>query len=154
MLTQVEQAKEKWRGAHTAIDHCLNERKQLLVQYCKLAGLPPFKRSAGALPDKQSIESFCELLMDYISTGHFAMYDKITAECAHNNSGQSEAANICSEISNLTDEALSFNDSFAGIDLDQELASFDQNLSNLGQNLELRFELEDKLIQVLHTEHL
>jgi regulator of sigma D len=154
MLTQVEQAKEKWGGAHTAIDHCLNERKQLLIQYCKLAGLPPFERHSGALPDKTSIEFFCELLMDYISTGHFAMYDKITKECANNNSGQSEAASLCSEISSLTDEALNFNDHFAAFDLEQDLATFDQNLSNLGQNLEQRFELEDKLIQVLHTEHL
>lgn len=154
MLIQVEQAKQKWGGAHSAIDHCLNERKRLLVQYCKLAGLPPFERKSGALPDKESIEVFCEILMDYISSGHFEMYEKITAECANNKTSESTAAKLCTKISALTDEALNFNDSFTDMDLGKDLASFDLNLSNLGQNLEERFELEDSLIQVLHSEHL
>ena len=40
MLTRLEKARDTWGGAHTAIDAWLSERQHLLVQYCKLAGLP------------------------------------------------------------------------------------------------------------------
>ena len=150
MLTQVEQAKQKWGGAHHAIDTWLQERQQLLVQYCELAGLPPFERTAGALPRKSDIRSFCELLVDYVSAGHFEVYDKIVEDCTDRDITEK----LYPQISATTDDALNFHDTYAEVSVDQELETFDVNLSNLGQKLEERFALEDQLIQSLHGEHL
>lgn len=154
MLGHVEQAKQKWGGAHTAIDSWLHNRQKLLVQYCELAGLPPFEARHGALPDSQSIRSFCELLVDYVSTGHFEVFDKIVMQNQQHTVSDSQAADICSMISATTEEALSFNDAFADATDDDPLQDFDAKLSLLGQSLEERFELEDRLISTLHDDHL
>lgn len=154
MLTQVEHAKEKWGGSHDAIDNWLHERQQLLVQYCELAGLPPFEREPGALPHKRDIRSFCELLVDYVSAGHFEVYDKIVAQCPEPKESKEVTEDLYPKISATTDSALNFNDAYAEAEVDQDLVSFDVELSDLGQKLEERFALEDRLIQTLHADHL
>ena len=145
MLTKVERAKEKWGGFNTTIDNWLEERKQLLVQYCQLAGLPPFERADKALPDKEDVEAFCEILMDYISAGHFEIYEKILQDT--DDIASAEA--IFPKFSDSTDAALSFNDQFAAIHASDELEGFDVALADLGQKLEERFGYEDDLIGTL-----
>lgn len=147
MLTRIEQAEQKWGGIHKLIDTWLEERKTLLVQYCQLAGLPPFENSNNALPGNQQIEQFCETLMDYASTGHFELYDKILDECNQNGNDQNQIEEIAEQIKATTDTALSFNDSYAEPDEEQDMSAFVKNLTLLGETLELRFELEDKLLE-------
>ncbi|MBC3766565.1 sigma D regulator [Neptunicella marina] len=146
MLTGVEQAKQKWGGAHNAIDNWLAERQLLLVMYCELAGLPPYDKAANALPDKERISEFCGLLMDYLSAGYFEVYEKLSE-------GEELADQLYPQIAESTDAALSFNDKYAELDSDANAQNFDVELSNLGQLLEERFEFEDKLINNLHSEH-
>lgn len=149
MLNKLEQAAEKFSGSHDIIDTWLDERKQLLVQYCQLAGLPPFEKAENAFPESDSIESFCEILMDYISAGHFEMYDKILAECDADSNAQKLAEELYPQISSTTDAALTFNDSFANLSENDDLSKFDISLAQLGQQMEERFELEDRLIGTL-----
>ncbi|WP_026376679.1 Rsd/AlgQ family anti-sigma factor [Aestuariibacter salexigens] len=144
MLHQVERAESRWGGSHDVIDSWLNERKELLIQYCQLAGLPPFSRAAGALPDKESVLAFCEILMDYVSAGHFEVYEKLTGEEAKRDDTHHYAS-----ISQTTDVALDFNDRFA-TESDHVGEGFDSALSALGQALEERFELEDDLINAIY----
>lgn len=150
MLQKIEQAQEKWGGSHHAIDAWLQSRRDLLVHYCKLAGLPPFEREHKALPSHEAIEHFCELLMDYVSAGHFEFYDRIVEESQLNGQAKKLADEVYPKISVTTDEALHFNDHYADIDEHQDMASFDLHLSKLGQAMEERFELEDRLIQTLY----
>ena len=153
MLTQIEKAKHQWGGSHDAIDNWLQERQQLLVQYCELAGLPPFERESGALPRKSEIRSFCEILVDYVSAGHFEVYDKIAEQSDDAKDNEDVASIVVPKITETTDHALNFNDDFAEVSGDSDLASFDVKLSKLGQTLEERFALEDQLIQTIHKEH-
>lgn len=90
--------------------------------------------------------------MDYISAGHFTVYDQLVSEAAKENT-QVAADELYTQISATTDEALSFNDHYADIEKDEELHQFDRNLAKLGEQLEIRFELEDELIHALHTHH-
>ncbi|AWL13265.1 hypothetical protein HMF8227_02816 [Saliniradius amylolyticus] len=152
MLTKNEQAKQKWGGANQAIDNWLNERQELLVRYCHLAGLPPFERDAQALPDAQSIEDFCSLLMDYVSAGHFEVYDKVVENSKDQEKGKALADELYPAISATTDKALSFNDSYAAISDEQNLNGFDKHLSALGEAIETRLELEDQLINRLYKQ--
>ena len=47
--------------------------------------------------------------------------------------------------------ALSFNDSYADVSAELDLSEFDLHLSRLGQSMEERFALEDRLIGSLHA---
>ncbi|WP_026972184.1 Rsd/AlgQ family anti-sigma factor [Aliagarivorans marinus] len=148
MLTRLEQAKAKWGGASQVIDNWLEARKELLISYCEIAGLPPYESADRGLPENDKIVSFCEQLVDYASTGHFEVYDQIAERCE---AGSSEA--LISKITATTDTALAFNDRYAEVD-DQELelANLDRDLSALGQTMEERFAIEDKLLDALYQQ--
>lgn len=154
MLKSLEKAKQEWGGAHSAIDSWLQERQELLVIYCKLAGLPPYERSDQALPKKSEILEFCQILMDYLSAGHFEIYDNLVKACAEKGpSSLKLAQSLYPQISASTDIALSFNDDYANAKEESLLPNFDEDLSTLGQALEQRFEFEDELIENLYTHH-
>ncbi|WP_199610587.1 sigma D regulator [Flocculibacter collagenilyticus] len=154
MLTQLEKAQQKWGGVNTAIDDWLAERQDLLVHYCKLAGMKPYERNDNALPEKQDIMQFCQLMMDYVSAGHFEVYDQISNACKENgNNSIALAQSLYPRINQTTDIALEFNDKYAETNIEQLFEEFDTDLSKLGQALEERLELEDELIHNLYTKH-
>ena len=150
MLSAVEATKAKWQGTHIAVDNWLNERQALLVTYCQLAGLPPFEHGES-LPNQQDISGFCEQLMDYVSKGHFEVYELLAATTS-DEASQQALDDMLPALKASTDLALSFNDTYAD-DIDaSNLQAFDVSLSALGQSLEERFILEDKLIEQLSKE--
>jgi regulator of sigma D len=156
MYTRLQSARQQWGGSSTAIDSWLEERQQLIVSYCKLAALPPFdkQQQENQLPAQEDILVFCQLLMDYLSAGHFEVYDQIVSQCQINgNDSKSLAQALYPKISASTDIALEFNDNYAEPSDDNDFATFDLDLSGLGQALEERFGLEDELIQTLHAKH-
>ncbi|WP_440054785.1 sigma D regulator [Pseudoalteromonas sp. T1lg65] len=154
MLTQLEQAQQKWGGSHTVIDAWLAERQELLVLYYKVAGLAPDQKKNGSLPDSVAIQSFCQILMDYLSAGHFEIYDNLVEACQEKGPESLQLAqSLYPKITDTTDVALDFNDKYAEIDSEDMLEDFDKDLSNLGEVLEYRFELEDELIENLYSNH-
>tara|TARA_R110002126_G_scaffold43555_28_gene124985 strand:- start:3654 stop:4139 length:486 start_codon:yes stop_codon:yes gene_type:complete len=154
MYRRVQQAQKKWGGSLTAIDNWLDERQQLIVSYCKLAGLPPFEKDRHTLPAQDKVREFCQLLMDYLSAGHFEVYERIVDQCTINGTDSRKLADsLYPKISVSTDLALSFNDAYADHLSTRDSAAFDRELSELGQALEERFELEDELIDTLHAKH-
>lgn len=96
------------------------------------------------------IELFCESLMDYISAGHFEVYETLlhdsTAELAAN---RALLEDIYHSIETTTDLALSFNDKYKGeLVHSSEDASLPQDLLNLDGALTIRFALEDQLLEL------
>lgn len=146
MLTKLEQSQQQWAGIDLTIDNWLNDRKAVLVAYCELAGLPPFQQKETALPSTLDIKRFCQVLMDYISAGHFEIFENIVKK---NGKCVETAKKIQTKINLSTDVALNFNDHFADLHELTEMSEFDQQLSVLGGFLEQRFDLEDQLIQIV-----
>lgn len=154
MLTRLEQAQQQWGGSLNAIDNWLTERQEVLVMYCQLAGLPPFDQTDRVLPNKDQIKPFCQILMDYLSAGHFEVFDQVVAQCKNNGpKSLALAQKIYPKIAKSTDVALNFNDKYADADDSSVFEKFDNSLSALGQFLEERFELEDQLIEALYSQH-
>ncbi|WP_423188129.1 sigma D regulator [Alishewanella sp. d11] len=154
MYTRLQQAQQKWGGSLVAIDNWLDERQQLIVSYCKLAGLPPFEKDRHTMPSQDKIIEFCQLLMDYLSAGHFEVYEQIVTQCAINGRDSRKLAeSLYPKISVSTDLALEFNDKYAEHLSTRNSGAFDIELSALGQSLEERFALEDRLIETLYVKH-
>lgn len=154
MLTRLETAKKRWGGNNSVIDSWLNERQGLLVKYCELAALPPYEQKHRTLPAQGAIREFCQLLMDYVSTGHFEIYNDVVSKCEeHGESSLNLANSVYPKIANTTDYALAFNDKYAEQVKEGELEKFDLDLSKLGQHLEERFAHEDELIGTLSDKH-
>ena len=157
MLTRLEQAQNKWGGSHSAIDNWLNERQELLVRYCQLAGTPPFERKDNSLPAEVDITLFCQVMMDYISAGHFEVYEQIVKACKINGAASHQlATDLYPRIDVTTDTALVFNDKYTDneqANFEELFSSFDADLSKVGQAMEERFGLEDELIEALYLKH-
>jgi len=155
MLTQLEEAQQQWGGANHVIDNWLKERQAVLVAYCELAGLPPYTQTDSSLPSAIDVKRFCQILLDYISAGHFEVFESIVADCKEKGPhSAAQAQKIYPQMNKSTDFALQFNDKYAELDEFKTLNGFDEDLANLGQFLEERFALEDQLIEILHKDHL
>ena len=154
MLNKLEQAKQEWGGTLTIIDTWLEARQKCVVLYCQLAGLPPYQTEVRSLPEQAKITQFCQLLLDYASTGHFEVYEQIIAQCKLDGVENLKIAQeLYSRITKTTDVALNFNDKYAEDASDKALLNFDKDLSELGQVMEGRFEREDQLLEVVHLHH-
>ncbi|AZQ13112.1 MULTISPECIES: sigma D regulator [Shewanella] len=153
MLSQLERAEQRWGGANKLIDQWLENRRNLLVHYCQIAGLPPYE-GRQSLPSADHVKAFCDLLVDYVSEGHFEIYNRVVSACETNGqSSQAIAKQLLPRIHNTTDAALDFNDKYTGSDDDNVLMQLDEDLSHLGDAMETRFQLEDQLLEVLHAKH-
>lgn len=149
MLNKFERVQEQWGGYNDVIDYWLDQRKLLLVEYCKVAGLS--SKKSNALPTEEDLNNFCDYLVDYISTGHFKIYDMVMARWKSTGfSTNSEIDNLYFNIVETTDPLLNFNDKYSDKALDDDnYITFDQDISEVGEMLEQRFEQEDALIKLI-----
>jgi regulator of sigma D len=152
MLNKFKNAQEQWGGSSDVIDHWLSTRRELLVEYCKLASLQPCaaKSTVTELPSVDEIESFCRILVDYISAGHFKIYDMVMEKWQSTGFKATDEINkTYASILQTTDPLLNFADKYLDLTESDELDGFDEDLSWVGETLEIRFEVEDNLIQLI-----
>jgi regulator of sigma D len=149
MLENCKSAKERWGGVSEIIDRWLEERQQMLVQYCALSGLD---QDLSDLQRGEKLRSFCQILVDYVSAGHFEVYDQLIKEGREFDDADAlqEAGKLYDVVDTTTEKLLDFNDKYLETD---DLSSLTTDLSLLGEALEVRFSAEDRLISVLHTSH-
>ena len=150
MLENCQSAKERWGGVNTIVDQWLMSRQELLVIYCSLSDIESFDEKNKE--HTQKIRSLCQHLVDYVSAGHFEVYDQLIKEgkAFENKEALTEAARLYKIIDPNTEVILDFNDKYLETD---DLSTLAKDLSEIGQQLVTRFEAEDKMIQVLHMSH-
>jgi regulator of sigma D len=145
MLNQLESLTERVGGSNKLVDRWLHVRKHLLVAYYNLVGIKPGKESYMRLNEK-ALDDFCQSLVDYLSDGHFNIYERIIREM-EGTSPFLAATKLYPLLEANTQQIMDYYDSTLenAIDHDNYL-EFQQALSDLGEALEERFTLEDKLI--------
>lgn len=150
LLTKVETLRAQFGGRFDALDHWLASRKDLLVLYCKLS-LVPNRREA--LPSDGEIGQLCNALVDYVSAGHFEIYEQLL-DVADKRSPEAQqlAKRLFPRIAQGTDAILNFTEKYGDHTDDSLSPDFDNELAAVGELLEDRFELEDALIQALFGE--
>ena len=149
MLEKCNNAKERWGGVSDLIDGWLEHRQKLISLFMTLPNT-----EVKVLEEK--VGNFCALMMDYLSSGHFEVYEKLLHEGSqYDDGGLEKAQTLFPLIQPTTDAALDFNDDYGSFSSPtvQEIREFSFQLSKLGENLEERFSLEDQLIEILHTAH-
>ena len=155
MLENCQNATDRWGGVSKIVDKWLDQRQQLIVEFFTISGVHALDNSDDH--DQQvGLRHFCELLVDYISAGHFEVYDHLIQEAEEFEDGSALelAKQLYPQLSETTEIALAFNDE---IDALTEQDSFDpslaRKLSKLGESLVTRFELEDQMVDKLHFAH-
>jgi len=152
MLDNCENAKDRWGGVHDLIDRWLKDRQELIVCYCSLSGIEDFSEPEAVY---ERFSTLCELMLDYISAGHFEVYEQLIQEAREFDDGGVEVASKAyPRISKTTQEMLAFNDLLDVSEKNEEdMRAMYGRVSYLGELMEERFELEDLLIEALHNAH-
>jgi len=149
MLENCQSARERWGGVSEIIDRWLKERQDMLVLFCKISAQKsePFSEET-----ETTLRHFCQILVDYVSAGHFEVYEQLVNEGREydDHEGLSVAKVQYKAIDSTTEFILDFNDKYQETD---DLSALMQDLSKLGESLAIRFEAEDKMIEVLHNSH-
>jgi regulator of sigma D len=144
--TKNEQRKERRLGTRQMVGNLLAERQEMLVAFCRLAGLEPYNPDK---PVKRQLEEFCQLLMDYTAFGHFELYRRISEGNERRVRVAQVARGVYPQIEQVTEKAVEFNDRYDASDHRLKLDSLPNDLSDLGERLALRLELEDRLVEAL-----
>lgn len=135
---------------NSALEDWLAERNQLIVQYCRLSG----SRNQPELPEFKELNLFCDILIDYVSAGHFEVYEQIVNACEVNGPSSIKLLEkLYPQIAETTDIVVDFNDKYSQKTENSMFKSLDNDLSKLGEAIAKRVELEDSLIDTLKTKH-
>jgi regulator of sigma D len=138
---------EHRRRVDALVQRWLQERQSLIVLMMSLSDEQ--QRQQGSLPER--VQAFCEILMDYVSAGHFEVYDELLAEAELRNGGQpASGQELLSRLQPTTDAVIRFNDIYEDAHDETALARLSRELSLLGPEMESRFETEDRMIALLH----
>lgn len=143
-LNKAEIAHSRFSGRFAAVDRWLDSRRSLLVQFLQLTS------GRSALPSRTAIAEFCNTLVDYVSAGHFEIYEELLQE-AERNGPEAEALvkQMFPRIAASTDTALAFTDRYADAEDELMIERLDADLAALGVALADRFEREDELLALL-----
>lgn len=131
---------ERKEHDHRIVQELLDERRQLWSLFSTLDHQPP----AAALESR--VREFCQVLVDYISLGHFEIYPRLTEEPERRARVQALANTLYSRFTEATDAAIDFNDKYEGLSGMALRTELIPDLQLLGEALTLRFALEDQLI--------
>jgi regulator of sigma D len=142
---------EKWSGVNSLIHTWLDERQELIKLYCAMS----VQQELDTPHTPEKVKAFCQLLLDYLSAGHFEVYGQLMEEARHlGGHGPKIAKIIYPLLSRSTEVALDFNEAYISdeccVDKKDTLKT---NLSYLGETLSDRFFLEDTLIEQVHDVH-
>jgi len=137
---------ERRKQTRAAVDKLLEQRQKMLVHYERVSGVQPFDSKA---PSPELLETFVQLLMDYIASGHFGLYQRITEGTERRKNVIEVAERVFPKIAATMDKALDFNDAYDKADKSAPFETLSDQLSRLGEVIAYRIELEDELVAAM-----
>ena len=131
---------------HHLVSELQEERQQVWSLYCQVGKQKPFSSSTET---RSLLTEFSQLLIDYVSLGHFGIYERLLNGTERRTAVLTAANEIYPEFSKTTESVMSFNDKY--IDQKQTLSidDLESDLSSLGEDLAKRIDLEDKLCRLV-----
>lgn len=151
MLTRLDKTRRMLAGKNESIDILLDARHALLVDFVGLISGKGNRKKC--LPNTQQLQAFSQLLVDYVSAGHFDIYHHVVSAIERASGRQLSIVNrILPRIQQTTEQILAFHDQYVDIQPDDDAwLSLDEDLNQLGHALEERFRLEDRLVMALRV---
>lgn len=141
---------EQFRAVETLLTSWLKERRAVLSCYTALVVASDDAPASAHLARRQ--RELCGLLVDYISAGHFEVFTELLNESeVFGDNSTALIAALMPAITDTTDVILAYEEKYSSGEHYPE--TLRRDLSALGEILESRFVLEDRLIAGLHNHH-
>lgn len=141
-----ESGSERRSSTPALISNMLDERQQLLTLLLQVSKIEPENTPES---DLDLLNEFCQVLVDYIASGHFGLYERIIEGRERRKKVADIAMQIYPKIEATTQLALRFNEKYAPDKTAGDFSEIQRDLSRLGEELTSRIELEDRLIKEL-----
>jgi regulator of sigma D len=150
MPTRTNDPRQQFAAVEDLLTRWLKERRAVLGRYTEIVVTLDSDARQDTLVQRQN--ALCELLVDYISAGHFEVFHELINEAESFGDGSCELAEkLMPAIGDTTEVILAYEEKYgSGQDTAEKLK---RDLSALGEVLESRFVLEDQLIAGLHNRH-
>ncbi|AWP23773.1 Rsd/AlgQ family anti-sigma factor [Acidiferrobacter sp. SPIII_3] len=146
MATATRGVVDRRAAGRGMIERLLAERREMLVLFCRVAGLDPF---GGDAVGDDVLQAFCQILVDYMAAAHFSLYQRLVDGRERRRAVVALGGEIYGRIETCTEIAIRFNDKHARPGDRGDAADLPLDLSVLGEALATRIELEDRLIAAL-----
>ncbi|AKC32320.1 Rsd/AlgQ family anti-sigma factor [Candidatus Pantoea carbekii] len=142
MFTQLINLIEYVGNNNQLVRSWLYIRQKLLKTYYNVIGIKTKKTIFSVLNEK-ALDTFCYLLLDYLSIGHFSIYERIIK-----NYQLHSVTQMYNFLQKNTACLMQLYDKFLHQPIDyKSYMTFNHALSKVGEILESRFVIEDLLIQ-------
>lgn len=146
MSSQQSRPEERRSNTKDLISKLLKERQEVLVLFCQVAGLEPYRRSSSL---DSLLQTFCQVLIDYTAFGHFEVFGRISEGNERRTGVIRVAEEIYPDFVIASEAAVAFNDKYDISDHELKLDHLPEDLSRLGEELAVRIELEDQLLATM-----
>lgn len=141
---------QQFEAVEQILTNWLKERRAVLGRYTEIVVALDSTLEDHDLEKRQ--HSLCELLVDYVSVGHFEVFHELINEAESFDDGSCVLAEkLMPAIGDTTEVILAYEEKYSSAKGHQE--KLKRDLSALGEVLESRFVLEDQLIAGLHNRH-
>jgi regulator of sigma D len=143
-------AKQQFQAVEDLLTRWLKERRAVLGKYTEIIVTLDSHADPEVLEQRQKM--LCELLVDYVSAGHFEVFHELANEAeSFGDDSCALTEKLMPAIGDTTEVILAYEEKYG--DGQGQLQKLKRDLSALGEVLESRFVLEDRLIAGLHNRH-
>lgn len=150
MYNSLELIKPHWNDYSDVLNYWHMLRQDLIVEYAKITSMADASKTRQrSLPSEQELSDFFASLVDYISAGHFKIYNMILDKWNEAGIQPTRLTDaLYYRIVSTTNPLLEINDKYVDSIVDEDnCQEFVRDLSIIGELMEQRFELEDRIIQ-------
>ena len=147
MASDYDGKQDRRSDSRAKLENLVQSRTETLSRFTDLVNQRPFE----AEPElAESVQQFCEALIDYTASAHFQLY-RFLEESKERRKPVAEIADgVYPQIVRTTDAILAFNDKYEKAELvNGAVDHLSDDLSLLGEALADRIQLEDKVIGAL-----
>ncbi len=146
MSAVMHETPDRRQHNHHLVSELQQGRSQVWSLYCEIADLKPFSASSEI---HATLTQFSQLLVDYVSLGHFGIYEYLLSGNERREKVLTAAKSIYPEFSRTTEAVIAFNDKYDDNKNSFKTAGLEADLSVLGEDLAKRIELEDELCRLV-----
>ncbi len=146
MNKRARTARHPRTGTRQIIDSMLSQRTRMLKLLCDLS-----QQNLAQIDDaiRETLDDFLTVLVDYIAAGHFSLYQRIAMGTERRAPVLETARQVYARITDTTVAAVEFNERYGSADRATLARRLARDLSALGEEVSIRLELEDRLIQAM-----
>jgi regulator of sigma D len=141
---------QQFNAVEELLTRWLKERRAVLGKYTEIVVTLDNVADGRGLQKRQ--RDLCQLLVDYVSAGHFEVFHELINEAESFADGSCNLAEkLMPAIGDTTEVIMAYEEKYSA---EQDYPeTLERDLSALGEVLESRFVLEDQLIAGLHNRH-